>query len=71
MRNNVYKRAEDWEIMNVMEPSYTDEIMDTPLLPRFRLPQISVYSGQGDPTHHLKSYRSWMELQGAIRCKVF
>lgn len=62
MRNNVYKGAEDWEMMNVMEPLYTDEIMDTPLPPRFRLPKTGVYSGQGDPTHYLKSYRSWMEL---------
>ena len=31
MRNNVYKGAEDWEKMNVIEPSFADEIIDTPL----------------------------------------
>lgn len=60
--------------MDVMKPLFTDKIMDTPLPPRFRLPQAGVYSGQWDPTDYLESYRFWIELHGtskAIMCKAF
>lgn len=39
MKNNVYNGDEDWERMHVIEPPFIDKIMETPLPPRFRLPQ--------------------------------
>ena len=48
--------------------------MDAPLPPKFKMPQIKLYGGKGDPTEHLKTYRSWMELQGAsgaAMCRAF
>lgn len=57
--------------MDVMMLPFTDKIMDTPLPPRFRLPQARVYSGQGDPTNYLESYRFWIELQGASKAIMY
>ncbi|XP_058096167.1 uncharacterized protein LOC131241366 [Magnolia sinica] len=60
--------------MEETEPPFTSEIMNAMMPPRFRMPPTTPYSGFGDPTKHMESYRSWMELQSASRpiiCRAF
>lgn len=40
----------------------TKKILESPLPPKFKMLQIKPSSGQGDPTEHLETFRSWMEL---------
>lgn len=74
------KRIEDIEktsvgpYMEEIESHFTNDILDAPLPPKLKMPQIKLYGGEGDSTEHLKTYRSWMELQGAFgvaMCRAF
>ena len=56
------------------EPPFTKDLLEAPLLAKFKMPQIKLYGGEGDPTEHLEIFKSWMELQGATgaaMCKAF
>ena len=48
-----------------VEPPFTKDILEAQSLAKFKMPQIKLYGGEGDPTKHLVTLRSWMELQGA------
>lgn len=58
-------------MMDIIELSFIEEMMEMPLLPRFRLPQTGVYNGQWGTADHLELYGSWMELKGASKAIMF
>ncbi|XP_058075755.1 uncharacterized protein LOC131224236 [Magnolia sinica] len=49
------------------EPLFIDDIISSTHPPRFRMPPVTPYTGSGDPTEHLKSFRAWMELQSTFK----
>ncbi|KAL5559578.1 hypothetical protein UlMin_035789 [Ulmus minor] len=60
-------------MMMEVEPQFTRKIMPDELSRSLKLLDIK-YEGTTDPTDHMKSYRSWMELNGAsgaIMCQAF
>ncbi|KAL5565783.1 hypothetical protein UlMin_028947 [Ulmus minor] len=47
--------------------------MAAPMPPRLKLPNLK-YDGTGDPSEHLETYKSWMELNSAtnaFQCRAF
>ena len=61
-------------LLEEVEPLFTKDILEAPSPATFKMPQIKLYGGEGDPTEHLVTFRSWMELQGATiatMCRAF
>jgi hypothetical protein len=57
-----------------METPFTKRVVEYPLPNKFKSPQISSYSGVGDPTEHLENY--WMHLAlhatpDEVACRAF
>ena len=52
-------------LLEEVEPPFTKDILEAPLLVKFKMPQIKSYGGEKDPTEHLETFKSWMKLQGA------
>ncbi|XP_058099697.1 uncharacterized protein LOC131244048 [Magnolia sinica] len=53
---------------------FVEEIMQARLPERFRLPQITPFTGKTDPTGHIESFRTYMELHDAsdaVMCRAF
>ncbi|XP_058099899.1 uncharacterized protein LOC131244282 [Magnolia sinica] len=60
--------------MEETEPPFTSEIMNKVMPSRFRMPPIIQFSESGDPSEHVKSYCSWMQVQStidAMMCRAF
>ncbi|XP_058084029.1 uncharacterized protein LOC131231746 [Magnolia sinica] len=54
--------------------SFIKEIMQAQLSERFRLPQITTFTGKTDPTEHIESFWTYMELHDAsdaVMCRAF
>ncbi|XP_058092444.1 uncharacterized protein LOC131238870 [Magnolia sinica] len=61
-------------MMEESKPPFTLEIMDEVMPSRFRMPPVIQFSGSGDPSEHVESYRSWMQIQSAtdvMMCRAF
>ena len=43
--------------------SLTNEVLNRPLPPKFRLPQLESYDGSKDPLDHIESFKTLMLLQ--------
>ena len=41
---------------------YTIEVLNRPLPPKFRLPQLESYDGSKDPLDHIESFKTLMLL---------
>ena len=53
---------------------FTTEVLNCPLPPKFRLPQLESFDGLRDPLDHIKSFKTLMLLQmtlDEIVCKAF
>ena len=53
---------------------FTTEMLNRPLLPKFRLPQLESYDGSKDPLDHIESFKTLMLLQmtlDEVMCRVF
>ncbi|XP_058068807.1 uncharacterized protein LOC131218145 [Magnolia sinica] len=53
---------------------FTEEIMQARLSKRFRLPQIMPFTNKTDPTEHIESFWTYMELHdasNAVMCRAF
>ncbi|XP_039137116.1 uncharacterized protein LOC120274646 [Dioscorea cayenensis subsp. rotundata] len=53
---------------------FVKEIMVKPLPKKFKMPQLTTYSGKGDPYDHMQNYEAVMLLHGwedAIMCRAF
>ena len=46
-----------------MDSRFTTEVLNRPLLPKFRLPQLESFDGSRDPLDHIKSFKTLMLLQ--------
>ena len=52
----------------------TEYLLTTPVPVRLRLPKVSLFDGNGDPSDHLGIYSSWARAYGyyeAIKCRLF
>jgi hypothetical protein len=53
---------------------FTDRIMSCQLPSKFKMPEIPVYTGLGDPIEHLASFRAHVVLHGTpdeVACRAF
>ena len=42
--------------------------MNTPLPKTFKMPNLMIYDGKGDPNKHLDVFRSWMNFEQVFSC---
>ena len=76
LRNAVKDRAVenlDGMIQRTDSP-FTTEVLNRPLLPKFRLPQLESFDGLRDPLDHIESFKTLMLLQmtlDEVMCKAF
>ena len=57
-----------------MDSPFTTEVLNCPLPPKFRLPQLESYDGSKDPLDHIESFKTLMMLQmtpGEVMCRAF
>ncbi|XP_075670186.1 uncharacterized protein LOC142639948 [Castanea sativa] len=57
-----------------MDSPFTNEVLNRPLLPKFRLPQLESYDGSKDPMDHIESFKTLMLLQRTpdkVMCTAF
>ena len=55
-------------------PAFTSEIMEQPILLRFKMPQTKLYDGFADPLDNLEAIKALMLLHGAndgTLCRAF
>ena len=45
-----------------MDLPFTTEVLNRPLLPKFRLPQLESYNGFKDPLDHIESFKTLILL---------
>ena len=53
---------------------FTNEVLNRPLPPKFRLPQLESYDGSKDPLDHIESFKTLMLLQmtlDEVICRSF
>ena len=53
---------------------FTTEVLNRPLSPKFRLPQLESYNGSKDPLDHIESFKTLMLLQmtpNEVMCRAF
>ena len=53
---------------------FTNEMLNRPLPPKFRLPQLESYDGSKDPLDHIESLKTLMLLQMTpeeVMCRAF
>ena len=76
LRNAVKDRAVenlDGMIQRTDSP-FTTEVLNRPLLPKFRLPQLESFDDSRDPLDHIKLFKTLMLLQmtlDEVMCKAF
>ena len=54
--------------------TFTTEVLNRPLLPKFCLPQLGSYNGSKDPLDHIESFKTLILLQMTlyeVMCKAF
>ena len=57
-----------------MDLPFTTEVLNRPLPPKFRLPQLESYNGFKDPLDHIESFKTLMLLQmtlDEVMCRAF
>ena len=55
-------------------PPFTEEIMNTHISRKFKMPTIKAYDGTGDPANHVRTFSNALLLQpvnDAIKCRAF
>jgi len=53
---------------------FTTEVLNRPLPPKFRFPQLKSYDGSKDPLDHIESFKTLMHLQmtlDEVMCRAF
>ena len=72
-RNNDPRNVAVQSLLEETESPFSEDIRAAPMPPHLKLPDIK-YDGTGDPSEHLETYRSWMELNSAtnaFQCRAF
>ena len=62
------------EMIQRMDSPITNEVLNRPLLPKFRLPQLESYDGSKDLLDHIESFKMLMLLQmtpDKVMCRAF
>ena len=57
-----------------MDSPFTTDVLNCPLPPKFRLPQLESYDGSKDPLDHIESFKTMILLQmtpDEVMCKAF
>ena len=57
-----------------MDSPFTTDVLNCPLPPKFRLPQLESYDGSKDPLDHIESFKTLILLQmtpDEVMCKAF
>ena len=57
-----------------IDSPFTTEMLNCPLLPKFRLPQLESYDSSKDLLDHIESFKTLMLLQmtlDEVMCRVF
>ena len=57
-----------------MNSPFTNEVLNRPLPPKFRLPQLESYDGSKDPLDHIESFKTLMLLHmtpDKVICRAF
>ena len=57
-----------------MDSPFTNEVLNHPLRPKFRLPQLESYDGSKDPLDHIESFKILMLLHmtpDEVTCRTF
>ena len=50
-------------MIRTIDSPFTTEMLNHPLLPKFRLPQLESYDGSKDPLDHIESFKTLILLQ--------
>ena len=61
-------------IIQRMNSPFTNEVLNRPLPPKFRLPQLESYDGSKDPLDHIESFKTLMLLHmtpDKVICRAF
>ena len=56
------------------ESPYSKEILVAPLPKTFKMPNLVIYDGKGDPNNHIDIFKSWMDFEQVselARCRAF
>ncbi|KAL5564759.1 hypothetical protein UlMin_027923 [Ulmus minor] len=72
-RNNDPRNVAVRNLLEEAESPFSEDIRAAPMPPRLKLPDLK-YDGTGDPSEHLETYKSWMELNSAtnaFQCRAF
>ena len=57
-----------------IDSPFTNEVLNHPLRPKFRLPQLESYDGSKDPLDHIESFKTLMLLHmtpDEVTCRTF
>ena len=46
-----------------IDSPFTASVLECPLLPKFRLPQLEFYDGTKDPLDHIRAFKTILTLQ--------
>ncbi|KAL5551378.1 hypothetical protein UlMin_001554 [Ulmus minor] len=72
-RNNDPRNVAVRNLLEETESPFSEDIRAAPMPPCLKLPDLK-YDGTGDPSKHLETYKSWMELNSAtnaFQCRAF
>ena len=56
------------------ESPYSEKIMVVSLPKTFKMPNLVIYDGKGNPNNHIDIFKSWMnfeQISKLARCKAF
>lgn len=62
LKNGQTKRRR--EELNELDPLFMKEIVSTPVPKKFRIPQITLYDGLGNPMEHIEYYQDLLIMHG-------
>ena len=76
LRQEVYNQQRGTQLPHpdVNTSPFVDAILSTTFPTTFKMPNISLYDGNGDPKEHIALFRAWMDFENVTplaMCKVF
>lgn len=72
-KNNDPRNVTVRNLLEETESPFSEDIRAAPMSPSLKLPDLK-YDGTREPTEHLETYKSWMELNSAtnaFQCRAF
>nr|POF17422.1 hypothetical protein CFP56_59449 [Quercus suber] len=62
------------EVIRRTDSPFTTKVLNHPLLPKFRLPQLESFDGSRNPLDHIESFKTLILLQmtlDKVMCRAF